>query len=337
MWIPLGGVAMTNPIVLRAMALAGLLLAATGASPSSFAADVLVGASSSAAVHFDVARAVCRQIEVAKDTVTCEAQAIEGGDAAEPIAILSGVRTGLIEIGIVPADWQYHAYNGTGPFEFMDVKFDNIRSLFSLHSETFTLIARRDSGIDKLDDLAGKRVSIGNPGTNRRAIMDMVMAAKGWTEDSFQLTEELTELEQSLALCHGRVQAIVLSVAHPDASLAKTLELCDAKPVEVTGAEIDKLIADSGYLVATEIPGGRYANIGDATKTFGVVLTAVASEDLADDDAYSFVKAVFDNLDNFKKLHPALRNLVPDRMVTDGLSAPLHPGALRYFKERGMM
>jgi len=328
---------MKKPTALRVMTLAGVLFTAIGASSSSFAADVLIGAGSNAATHFDVGRAICRQIQTASNGATCEAQSIEGGDAAEPIAVLSGVRTGLIEVGVVPSDWQYHAAQGTGPFEFMDVKFDSIRSLFSLHSEPFTLVARRDAGIDGLDDLAGKRISIGNPGTNRRAIMDMVMAAKGWTGKSFQLTEELTELEQSLALCHARVQAIVLTVAHPDTALAKTLELCDAKPVQVTGAEIDKLMVDSGYLVAAEIPGGSYAMIGNATQTFGVVVTAVSSEDLADDDAYDIVKAVFESLDKFKRLHPALGNLVPKRMVTDGLSAPMHPGAIRYFKERGML
>jgi uncharacterized protein len=335
--IPLGGIAMKMSTAWRAMTLAGVLFATIGASPGSFAADVLIGAGRNSAINFNVARAICRQIQTANDGVTCEAQSIEGRDAAEPIAVLSGVRTGSIDIGIVPSDWQYHAFQGTGPFEFMDVKFDTIRSLFSLHSEAFTLVARRDSGIDRLDDLVGKRISIGNPGTNRRAIMDMVMTAMGWTRDNFQLVEELTELEQSLALCHNRVQAIVLTVAHPDAALAKTIELCDAKIIEVTGAEIDTLMATSGYLAATEVPGGSYATIGDTVKTFGVVITAVSSEDLADDDAYAFAKSVFDNLDKFKKLHPALRGLQQDRMVTDGLSAPIHPGAQRYFKERGAM
>lgn len=327
---------MKGTTALRALTLAGSVIVGIGASPDSFAADIIIGAGSNATIHFDVARALCRQIQTARDGVTCQAQDIEGRDAAEPIAVLSGVRTGLVEIGIVPSDWQHHAFNGTGPFEFMDVKFDSIRSLFSLHSEPFTLVARRDSGINRLDDLADKRINIGNPGTDRRAMMDMVMAAKGWTDDSFQLTEELTELEQSLALCHNRVEAIVLTVAHPNGPLAKTMELCNGKPVEVMGPEIDKLVADSGYLAVTEVPGGSYAEIDEAVPTFGVVITAVSSEDLSDDEAYEIVKAVFDNLDKFKKLHPALGNLSPDRMAVDGLSAPLHPGALRYFKERGM-
>ncbi len=317
--------------------LAGTLLATNlGASTGSHAADILIGAGKGAPTHFNAARALCRQIQTAGGG-TCEAFAIEGRDAAEPIAVLSGVRTGAIEVGIVPADWQHHAFNGTGPMQFMDVKFDTIRALFSLHSETFTLVARRDSGIGTLGDLAGKRVNIGNPGSSRRAAMETVMAAKGWDRDSFQLTEELAEIEQSLALCHNRVQAMVLTVAHPNVALAKTLELCDATLVEVRDAQTGKLLMENGYLAETVIPAVDYAAIGETVRSFGVPVTAVVSEDMAEDDAYAIVKAVFGDLERFKRRHPAFGTLSPARMAVDGLSAPLHPGALRYFKEQGLL
>ncbi len=312
-------------------------LAAILTSPVAFAADVLVGTGRAAQTHFDVGRAICRQVEKASDGLTCEALGIEGGDAAEPIAVLSEVRNGAIEIGLVPSDWQYHAVQGSGPVAFMDVKFDNLRSLFSLHGELFTLVARRDSGINSLDDLAGRRVNIGNPGSNQRAVMDAVMAAKGWSRDSFQLTEELAETEQSLALCHNRVQAMVLTVAHPYASLAKTMELCDANLVEVSGAAIDKLLADNGYLTVMEVPGGSYEGADKPVKTFGVTVTVISSSDMDEELIYDVTRSLFDNLDDFKRLHPALGDLTPERMMTDGLSAPVHPGAVRYYRERGMM
>ena len=219
----------------------------------------------------------------------------------------------------------------------MDVKFDNLRSLFSLYSEAFTLVARRDSGIKGLDDLAGKRVNIGNPGSGHRAIMETVLKSKGWTRQSFQLADELAESEQSLALCHNRVQAMILTAAHPRASLARTMVLCDARIVEVTGAEIDRLVADSPFLSATEIPGRTYEGQENSVKTFGITLTAVSSTDIDEDLIYRITGSLFDNLDSFKRLHPALGALAPGRMIKDGLSAPGHPGALRYFRERGMM
>lgn len=314
------------------------LLFAVAALPiSASAADLVIGAGASAGVHTNVGRAICRLIQRANPKTTCEVASIEGGDAAEPLAVLSEVRNNAIEIGVVQSDWQYHAFQGSGPVEFMDIRFDSLRSLFSLHGELFTVIARRDAGIEGLDDLAGKRVNIGNPGSSQRGIMDLVMSAKGWTPKSFQFADELSEAEQLLALCHNRVQAVVAVVSHPDERTAKALELCDAKIVPIAGPEIDKLVADNRFLAASEVPMGVYAQSDALVPTFGVMVTAVASSDLDDETAYAVVKSVFDNLDNMKRLHRALGNLLPGRMISAGLSAPLHPGAVRYYRENGMM
>jgi TRAP transporter TAXI family solute receptor len=323
-----------------------LAVAAVAAPTKASAADIFIGTGISSKVHYDVSRAICRHVQRVtnqlylfgkKRQLTCEALAIEGRHAAEPIAILSDVRNGSIEFGLVQSDWQYYAVQGSGPLEFTDVKFENIRALFSLHSEPFTVVARRDSGIDALSDLEGKRVNIGNPGSNQRAVMESVMNATGWTRGSFQLADELTESEQSLALCHNRVQAVVATVAHPNQAIAKAIELCDANIVDVVGPAVDKLVADNRFFTVAEIPGGLYAGMERPAKTFGVTLTVVGSADMDDDLVYTIVKTVFDNLNDFKRLHPALGNLIPGRMMTDGLSAPLHPGALQYYRESGMM
>jgi TRAP transporter TAXI family solute receptor len=184
----------------------------------------------------------------------------------------------------------------------------------------------------------------------------MVMDAKGWTRDTFQLADELSEAEQLLALCHNRVQAVVSVASHPDENIAKALELCDAKIIAVSGAEIDKLVADHQFFASSEVPMGVYSGSDALIPSFGVIVTAVTSadldeqaayrvvksvfdnlEDLDEQAAYRVVKSVFDNLDYMKRLHRALGNLVPGRMMAAGLSAPLHPGAIRYFRENGMM
>lgn len=314
------------------------LLLATAALPiCAQPADIIIGTGASAGVHSDVGRAVCRLVERADQSTACEVTSIEGRDAAEALAVLTEVRNGAIEVGVVQSDWQYHAFQGSGPVEFMDVRFDNLRSLFSLHGELFTVIARKDSGIEELDDLVGKRVNIGNPGSSQRAIMDMVMAAKGWTKDSFRFVDELSSAEQLLALCHNRVQAVVAVVSHPDERTSKALELCNAKIVPVAGANIDKLVADNRFFAASEVPMSVYGMSGGPIPTFGVMVTSVTSSDLDEETAYAVVKSVFDNLDDMKRLHRALGNLLPGRMITAGLSAPLHPGAIRYYRESGMM
>ncbi len=329
---------MKTRIAVIAFGLATLLTVAGAANPIvAQTADIVIGAGKEAGVHYNVGRAICRQVARSGQGLTCEMFRIEGRDAAEPLAVLTNVRNGAIEAGIVGSDWHYFAVKGTGPAKFLDEKFDTLRSLFSLHSEPFTVIARRDAGIDGLDDLAGKRVNIGNPGSKQRAVMEMVMKAKGWTQDTFQLADGLTEAEQFLALCHNRVQAAVVTVAHPQNAVAQALKLCDAKIVEVTGPAIDKLIGENPYFARVNIPGGIYGETGKAVRSFGVTVTVVSSADVSDDMAYALTKSVFDNLDVLKRVHPALRAIDESRMRTDGLTAPIHPGAMRYYRETGTM
>ena len=323
-------------VPLAAAFVVAISAAGMGSSDRVRAADVIIGAGDEAPVHFHLGRAICRAISKSIEGETCQTERIEGGHAAEPLAVLGEVRNGAIEIGIVPSDWVHHAFTGSGPVEFMDVGFENLRILMLLHGEPFTVVARRDAGISKLADLAGKRVNIGVPGSDQRVVMQQVMAAMGWSRDSFALADELTGPEQSLALCHDRIQAMVAIVAHPDAGLAKTMALCDAELVEIAGAEIDDLVADKAYFSVTEIPAGSYENQNAAVKTFGVRVVAVVSEDMPDATAYDIVQAVVGNFNRFKRLHPALRQLRPQDMKSDGESVPMHPGAIRKFSEIGM-
>jgi hypothetical protein len=310
--------------------------AGMGAPDRARAADVIIGAGEQSPAHFNVGRALCRAISRSNQETSCEVERIVGRDAAEPLAVLGNLRDGTIDIGVAPSDWLYHAYNASGPVEFMDVRFENLRTLMLLHSEPFTVVARRDAGISSLADLAGKRVNIGVPGSDQRVVMQQVMTAMGWSRDSFALADELSGPEQSLAMCHNRIQAMVAIVAHPDAGLAKTMALCDAELVEITGAEIDDLVADKAYFSVTEIPAGSYENQNAAVKTFGIRVVAVVSEDMPDTTAYDIVQAVFSNFDRFKRLHPALRQLRLRDMMSDGDTAPMHAGAIRKFNEVGM-
>ena len=103
----------------------------------------------------------------------------------------------------------------------------------------------------------------------------------------------------------------------------------------ITGPAIDALIKKNAYFAYATIPGGMYANNPQPTKTYGVLATMVSSSKVPADTVYVLVKAVFDNFEEFKKLHPAFANLDPKSMVADGLSAPLHEGAARFYREKG--
>ena len=302
------------------------------APKAAMAEEILIGTGSTEGVYYQVGRAICRLVERNVEGMTCSALATEGS-----LFNLSNVTGGAIELGLAQSDWQFHAYGKSGPFAFADGSFENLRALFSVHGEPFTLVARQDSGIESFDDLKGRRVNIGNPGSGQRATMEVVMAAKGWTIDDFLVAQEYNAAEQSLALCNDRIEAMVYTVGHPNASINKATGLCAARLVDVTGPEVDKLVSDNPYYAYATIPGGIYASNPDSVTTFGVKATLVSSADVDAETIYAVVKAVFDNIEQFKRMHPAFGTLERGRMIWEGLSAPLHEGAERYYREQGLM
>jgi TRAP transporter TAXI family solute receptor len=159
----------------------------------------------------------------------------------------------------------------------------------------------------------------------------------GWTMDDFALASDLKAAEQSAALCDNKVDAIIYTVGHPSGSIEEAATSCDSILIPVTGPEIDKLVAENPFYAKAVIPGGMYRGTENDVETFGVLSTLVSSTATDSDMVYEVVKAVFDNFDRFKKLHPAFEHLDPKNMIKDGLTAPLHDGAVKYYKEKGMM
>ncbi len=294
---------------------------------------VTIGTGGVTGVYYPTGGAICRLVNQTRKEhgIRCSVESTGGS-----IYNLNTIRAGELDMGVAQSDWQHHAYHGTSKFEEQGPNKD-LRAVFSIHPEPFTVVARTDSGIKNFKDLKGKRVNIGNPGSGQRGTMEIAMAAMGWTNDDFKLASELKSAEQSQALCDNKVDAIVFAVGHPNGSISEATTSCDSVMVNVTGPAFDKLIADNAYYRTATIPGGMYRGTATDTTTFGVGATFVSSTKVPDEVIYQVVKAVFDNFEDFKNLHPAFANLKPEEMIKDGLSAPLHNGAIKYYKEAGMM
>ena len=159
----------------------------------------------------------------------------------------------------------------------------------------------------------------------------------GGTLADCSLASELKADEHGPALCDGKIDGFFYGVGHPSANIQDPTTTCGAKLVPLTGETVDKLVADNPYYAMATIPGGLYNSNPDDTQTFGVLATLVTSANVPEESVYQLTKAVFENFDEFKSLHPAFANLDPQKMVTDGLSAPLHPGAEKYYKEKGWL
>jgi TRAP transporter TAXI family solute receptor len=294
---------------------------------------ISIGTGGVTGVYYPTGGAICRLMNKKRKEhgIRCSVESTGGS-----IYNLNNVRAGELEFGVVQSDWQYHAYNGTSKFKDKGPDKD-LRAVFSVHPEPVTVLARPDSGIKNIDDVKGKRLNIGNPGSGTRGTWEVLQEALGWKLEDLKLASELKSAEMSQALCDNKIDAFFWLVGHPSASTKEAVASCNAKLVNVSGPAIDKLIKDRPYYRKATIPGGMYAGNDQDTTTFGVGATFVTSAKVSDDVVYNLVKAVFENFDDFKKLHPAFANLKKEEMIKDGLSAPLHPGAEKAYKELGLM
>ena len=294
---------------------------------------VTIGTGGVTGVYYPTGGAICRLVNKGRKNhgIRCSVESTGGS-----VYNLNTIRAGELDMGVAQSDWQYHAYNGTSKFKDKGANKD-LRAVFSVHPEPFTVVARADSGIKTFSDLKGKRVNVGNPGSGQRGTMEVVMGALGWKMSDFKLASELKSAEQSKALCDNKIDAMVFTVGHPSGSIKEATTTCDAVIVEVSGAAVDKLVNENPYYRHATIPGGMYRGSDSDVKTFGVGATFVSSTNVTNDVIYQVVKAVFENFDQFKKLHPAFAVLDKKAMVKDGLSAPLHDGAAKYYKEAGLL
>lgn len=313
--------------------LAGAALATSIAFTGAASANefITIGTGGVTGVYYPTGGAICRLVnrDRKEHGIRCSVESTGGS-----VYNINTIREGELEFGVAQSDWQYHAYNGSSRFEEKG-PFEELRAVFSVHPEPFTVVARADAGISGLDDLKGKRVNIGNPGSGQRGTMEVLMEAKGWTTDDFALATELKAAEQSAALCDNQIDAMIYTVGHPSGSIQEATTACDSVLVTVDGDAVQKLVDDNSFYRTATIPGGMYRGNDNDTNTFGVGATFVTSANVSEDTVYTLVKSVFENFDSFKGLHPAFANLKPEEMVKDGLSAPLHDGAAKYYKEKG--
>ncbi|HVY43806.1 MAG TPA: TAXI family TRAP transporter solute-binding subunit [Hyphomicrobiaceae bacterium] len=294
---------------------------------------VTIGTGGVTGVYYAVGGAVCRLLNKDRKAhgIRCSVEST-GGSAFN----VNTIRAGELDFGLTQSDVQYNALKGLTPFKDAG-PYTDLRAVYSVHPEPFTVVARKELNATKFEDLKGKRVNVGNPGSGTRSSMDELLTALGWKITDFSLASELKADEHGPALCDNKIDAFFYGVGHPSANIQDPTTSCGAKLVSITGPAVDKLVAANPYYAKATIPGGMYANNPQDTQTYGVLATLVTSAKTSDDVVYQLVKATFDNFEEFKKLHPAFANLKAEQMVKNGLSAPLHPGAVKYYKEKGWL
>jgi len=293
---------------------------------------VTIGTGGITGVYYPTGGAIAKIVNKKKDLygIRCTVEST-GGSVFNVNAIMAGD----LQFGVVQSDRQYQAVNGLAEWKDKGNQTD-LRAVFSVHPESVTLVAAVDAGIKSILDLKGKRVNIGNPGSGQRQNAIDALDAVGIDYNTDLNAESIKAAEAPGLLQDGRIDAFFYTVGHPSGAIKEaTAGVRKVRFAAITG--IDSLLTKYPYYAKSVIPSKMYpgaVNEGDVA-SFGVKATFVTSAKVPENVVYAVTKEVFDNFDSFKTLHPAYAVLTKEGMM-EGLSAPLHPGALKYFKEAGL-
>jgi hypothetical protein len=300
---------------------------------------ISIGTGGPTGVYFVVGQSICRLVHKAaaegrktgrKHGIRCSAPSTGGSNYN-----IGQIREGELDFGVAQSDWQFHAYNGSSKYK--GKAFKKLRAVFSVHPEPYHIIVGKGSGIKSWADLKGKRFNIGNPGSGQRGTTEVLMDKYGTKKSDFKIATELTSTEQSKALCDGKIDAYGYTVGVPNAGVSMATDGCGARIINLKTSVEKGLVNNNPFYAFATIPKGTYKTTDSDVTTFGVMATFVTSADVPERVVYEVTRAVFENLGDFRKLHPAFKNLDPKLMIKNALSAPLHPGALKYYKEKGWM
>ena len=316
--------------------LAGMVAATalvTSPSDAVDSAPLIMGAGNVMGAYYAVGGAVARTVTMAAADADLRILVESTNGAAENL-----IRTadGDLDLGLAPSDLVHAAYNGFGQFDG-EARLTGLRTLITLHAEPLIVLARAETEAAVLDDLRGTRLNLGVPGTPGHALLQSVLDTFEWSEGDRADLARRPRSTQLDALCNGRLDAIAFTAASPSASLAMALAACDVVVVEISGAQMERLLTEHPYLTATVVRADLYPTLAADVATVGVVATLVAADRLDDADAYRIAAAVAGNLETVAALHPVLADLTLEMLLSDRQSAPLHDGVRRYLQDSGRL
>jgi len=314
----------------RALILASLFFVGFGPL-SATAFEILLGTGETGTFSHFSGRLLSRIINKHADGITCKAL-----PAPDGVHNLTNLQGGSLDIILIDSLMLNDAIKKKGAFEFLDISYDNLRIFFPVYEAPFTLVVRQDAKIRSLDDLAGKRINAGAPQSPRHLATDTIMRAKSWTPDRFSLLAELpaTLSQDTMAFCHGTVQAMVYLGVHPDSSLQQLFKLCGAKLISMDDGDIARLVSGRSAFSKIIIPAKTYPTQVDAVTTFGPRVILVGSEDLDAETTAKLMHTINLQRKYLQSAHPALASFTVKAVPAGEFGIPLHPGAVKYFSEQ---
>ncbi|MBW2193333.1 MAG: TAXI family TRAP transporter solute-binding subunit [Deltaproteobacteria bacterium] len=297
---------------------------------SAHALDILFGTGEAGTFSHFTGRTICRIMNRHSSDMNCKTVPATGD-----VHILTNLQDGALDIGLIDSRMLYDAMDKTGYFEFLDIRYDNLRALVPLYDVPVTLVVRKDAKITSLDTLKGKRLNAGAPRSQQHLAVDTIMKVKNWSEKDFSLFGELpgSQSQDTMAFCHGTIQAMVHIGVHPDSSLQQLFKLCKAGLVDMDDSDIEKLIMGHPAFIKISGASDTYPSHPKGVTTFGTRVMLVASADLDEETVYKIMDAIYSNQKNLMRAHPALSSLTVDASQIRDIGIALHPGAVKYLSD----
>lgn len=292
---------------------------------------ITIGTGSVTGTYYPTGGAICRLVnKYKKETrIRCSVESTGGSEYN-----INTIKYGELDFGIAQSDVVYNMSNGLKKYKGEAV--EKLRSVMAIYPELFTLVTSKKSSIKNIMDIKGKRINIGNPGSGHASTAATLFPYLELTKKDLDFAGVLKAGESPDALRDNKIDGYFYMVGHPTANIKDASNSVDIDIVPVTGVAVDKMIKDNPYFAKADVPAGLYKGINDAIPTFGVKAVLVTSTDVSDKAVYTLVKAILENFEAFKKLHPAYASITKESLL-DGLSAPQHEGAKKYFKEAGLL
>ncbi len=261
---------------------------------------------------------------------------IEGYAATAEVTGASVENMGLVAMGDADmalglADTVQQAQTGTGRFEGQQLEM--LRALASMYANMIQIVTLESSGIDSLDDLVGKRVSVGAPGSGTEVNANAVLNANGITYDDIE-EQRLNFNETADALANGDIDAGFWSVGAPTSSILNLATTNDIRIIELSDEEFAAAREANPIFARTTLDGGLYEGVDEDVAVLGVPNVLVASSEMPDDLAYQITKTMFEQIEDLQAVHPAAKQTTVE-FTLDATPIPLHPGAIRYYEETG--
>jgi TRAP transporter TAXI family solute receptor len=293
---------------------------------------VTIGTSGSTEVYYLTGDAIASFVNKKEDIYSIRCKVASTGGSVNNV---DAVMAGDLEFGIVQSDQQYQAINGLAEWRDKGPQSD-LRAVFSVHPESISLVAAVDAGIQSIKDLKGKRVNIGTPGSGQRQNSIDALEAGGINFNRDLMVKNTKAGDAPGLLQDGHIDAFFYTAGHPSGAIKEaTAGARKVRFVTITG--IETLVSKYPFYTKAKIPVKLYPDAKNTkdVDTFGVRATIVTSAKISDDVVYAITKEVFDNFEDFKMMYPASTVLTKQDMLA-GLSAQIHPGAMRYYKEDGL-